>query len=153
MSNVPDSVLLKVCLAVGVVSTLMFYWLVRQNDRTTIEDNDVATIESSENDRQNGNGFVVGQNNENGYVVVHDENGVVVGQNSNSTSAEKRRKTSKEKDRNLSLTTSEDQLVSEDLFESSNNSFRSKNLENSELKKKMTIRRWFKQPQLYQVVI
>jgi hypothetical protein len=174
--------LFQVSLSIGIVSTLMFYWLVRQKDRTSIEDedDDVARIENSENDRQVENGRLIENHRhvsviessendrhvENGRHVARIEsyendrqveNGVVVGQNSSSSSAEKRRKSSKDKDRN---TREEGPSNSEDLFDSPN-SLRRKSVEHSsirtsehsELKKTMTIRRWFKQPQLYQVLI
>ena len=174
--------LFQVCLSIGIVSTLMFYWLVRQEDRTSIEDDDddVARIENSENDPQVENGRLIENHRhvsviessendrhiKNGRHVAriesyendrHVENVVVVGQNSSSSSAEKRRKSSKDKDRN---TREGEPSNSEDLFDSPN-SLRRKSVEHSsirsfehlDLKKTMTIRRWFKQPQLYQVFI
>ena len=120
---------LQVCMGIGIFSTLLFYRLVRQKDRN-LSENDGTVKEEQQGDR--------------------------VEQISNTFVAGKRRNCSKDKDLNVGvgvggvLTTGPDVESSNKVFESPTSVGRTKSCA---LKTQMTIARWFKQPQLYQVIL
>ena len=110
--------ILQVCMGIGIFSTLLFYWLVRQKGRISFENEETVEdlLQQSENVEQISNNF-----------------------------GGTRRNCSKDRgDVNVIATYVES---SNKVSESS-----TKSLQNCETKNRMTIRHWFKQPQLYQVI-
>jgi hypothetical protein len=112
-------------MGVGVVSTLLFYWLVRQDVRQLLSD-DQDRMELSEPREAN----------------------VRPNATAPPMSTDLRRKASQARDLNRA-----DQPVADEPVNPSENrkNIGAKSSDASDLKIKMTIKRWFKQPQLYQV--